>query len=1214
MEQKEDEDISIDFSKIKKFFAKEEKEEAKIEDTPKQEEKKESDELSIDVSKIKDFFKSHTPSDAEAEGHHPAKKDDDSIDMSFDFSKIKKFFKSEKGISSTDEELSLNWSKIAEFFKKYGIIFIALIPVILAIYVRMQAGFLLFTDDWARDSVINIIRTDLRADINQRFPNLPDSNKNFQLNTELAKSIKSGKYVFKTGQYAGQEMEISNQLRQTSQFFKAFYQDEKQEKYMPDIDPYYWSRYAKNIIERGHPGDTLKEGKPVPGGGSIKKPTPFDTLQLAPVGRFVLDDMFHPYSLAYFYKILNFFVPDLSLMRSMFYHTVFFSALCVLLVFLIARKIAGNLGGFFAGLIMAVNAAFLGRSLHPDNDVWVIFFPLVITWVFLISISAKTTLKVGILTIIAGFFTGLYTTAWSGWWYIFDFLLGTIALTSLYIVFSKFGKIKNDIRLFFSDGVLRNIIIFGVVYFFSTAAFAILFSGWFDFKNSFLGPLSFQSIKAPVTPYIWPNVLTTVAELNEGAIDEIVNSMGGPSLFFISLLGLILSISRIEGLQKFDFTYILVTAVFYSILFIRVGAQRPALYKTIGVFTFIAWIVIPILLRILIAMYRKDPSYDFKLSILLSLWVISTVFASIKGIRFTLLLAPAFSVAFGVALGKTYLYATKLATRELRIHKVIGSSILIVLMLLVYINPIRGAISNARNDIPIVNDAWYNTLISIKQNSKENAIITSWWDFGHHFKAIAERPVTFDGTTQTDAAAHWVGRLFMTDSEKEAFGIIRMLDCGHNNATVVLSRINNDLIKSLKIVKEIIELDKKEASKRLAGYGLAPQQVEEVVANTHCSPPEAFLIASNDMSTSRQDMDGGKSGVWSHFGSWNFERADIWFNAKKMQKEQGIEYMMNKFNYTREKAESIYFEIQSISNDRDANSWVAPWPGYGGTMGCSKNDAGLYVCNNGLQINLSNYDVFGIGQKGIVRPKVAAFTTKESMIKKEFNGDTLDFGLTIIPRNDMLLEAVISSKELTGSMFIRMYKMQGHGLKYFKLFKHETGLTGTNIYIYKVDWEGKNETIVQEYVDYLRKFKEVESLTNISKEYVPTIFNIGDEIVAGDFKWKFSNFTKKSQIGDYISREADGEFLILDVEVENIGTSAQLLKNSLIELIDNQGREFSADIKYYDVKPEAIIFDTINPGIVKKGKIVFDIPKGLTNLKIKVISNRDNIFNYIKIQ
>ena len=73
-----------------------------------------------------------------------------------------------------------------------------------------------------------------------------------------------------------------------------------------------------------------------------------------------------------------------------------------------------------------------------------------------------------------------------------------------------------------------------------------------------------------------------------------------------------------------------------------------------------------------------------------------------------------------------------------------------------------------------------------------------------------------------------------------------------------------------------------------------------------------------------------------------------------------------------------------------------------------------------------------------------------------------------IPVSEEELEVVLSSRELTGSTFTRMFYMQGHGLRYFKLFDHQRGLTGTDIYVYKADWEGGNMTIVSEYLDNLK--------------------------------------------------------------------------------------------------------------------------------------------------
>ena len=385
MNEKEDDEISIDFSKIKNFFKRGKKDEKHIEGTaqhsPKKDEK-ENEDITIDFSKIKNFFKSDkTDHKKEHTLREEDKKDDE--ELSFDFSSIKKFFKSpEKESIAADEELSINWNSIINFFKKYGVIFVALMPVILTIYIRMLTGSLAVTDDWATNSVMSSMRSQIKAGVDQQYPNLPDANKNALVDTQLQKLITQN------------NQQIVQQIRATSDYFKKFFQDENGKMYMPDIDPYYWFRYAKNILDHGHPGDILKDGKP------------FDNHQLAPSGRFVFPDMFHPYFLAYFFKFLHFFAPDLTLMRSMIYYPVLVSALCVLLVFLIARKIGGNIGGFFAALMMAVNTAFLGRTLSPDNDAWNIFFTLIITWFILETLEEENIIKIIVLTLLGGFLPG----------------------------------------------------------------------------------------------------------------------------------------------------------------------------------------------------------------------------------------------------------------------------------------------------------------------------------------------------------------------------------------------------------------------------------------------------------------------------------------------------------------------------------------------------------------------------------------------------------------------------------------------------------------------------------------------------------------------------------------------------------------------------------------------------------------------------------------
>ena len=43
--------------------------------------------------------------------------------------------------------------------------------------------------------------------------------------------------------------------------FRETLRNEEGITYLLAIDPYFWNRHAKNIIEKGHPYDYIKDGK-----------------------------------------------------------------------------------------------------------------------------------------------------------------------------------------------------------------------------------------------------------------------------------------------------------------------------------------------------------------------------------------------------------------------------------------------------------------------------------------------------------------------------------------------------------------------------------------------------------------------------------------------------------------------------------------------------------------------------------------------------------------------------------------------------------------------------------------------------------------------------------------------------------------------------------------------------------------------------------------
>ncbi|MBI2208080.1 hypothetical protein HYU50_01140 [Candidatus Woesearchaeota archaeon] len=1049
-EQKtEDEEISIDFSRIRNIFkakkteAHEDKkrEEYKAEKVHA-EEKKDDDEITIDFSKIKSIFGAKPKHDEEKEQKHherktehhaEAKKEDDEV--SLDFSKIKNikniFRKDEK--AAADEDIAIDIKKIKDFFVRHRILLLLLIPIFLSIFLRVQPAYLPITDKWAADTVINSIKSQISGQISQQYPNLPEQNRNALVENELQKVLRQ------------QKSQIDQQIKATSNAFKSRLQDDSGQTYLSSIDPFYWMRHTQNVLKNGHPGDEIRDGKP------------WDNHMLAPGGRPVPFDMFHAYFQAYLFKFLSFFNRDIGLMKVAFYMPVLISALAVIPAFFITRKIAGDFGGFIAATIVAIHPSFLIRTMGgiSDTDAYNVVFPLLITWIFLEALEAKSIKNSIILSAISGLLVGLFSFAWSGgWWYIFDFIL---ASTVLYIAYYTFVH-KNDLIRNFSGFVrqrtIKNSVGFLLIFCIVSALSVTLFVNFSQFTGFAKNPMGFARLKEVGITTIWPNVFTTVAEQNPASLNSVIEQIGfGKTFFFlIALMGIALTVTRINDKKWW---FIAGTLVWYvAIFFINV--------QNLNIFLLL--ISIPIIIRILIALWESDTIIDIKYAILLVLWFVATTFASTKGVRFTLLLVPAFSIGFGVALGQFYRYAATLISKGLSVNKMVSKTALAILLILLIIPPYISARDTAKNSVTDFDDSWRVSLEKIKEDSKPDAIVNSWWDFGHWFKFWTDRAVTFDGTSQNTDQAHWIGKVLLTDNEDLAIGILRMLDCsgyaGGTRAFDALVGLTGDEIKAIDFMYRIMPESREEAENILLRE-FNKNQTENVLKLTHCQAPQDYFITSGDMVA--------KSGVWAHFGSWDFDRALIYNTLKKKEYANNLDksskFLQDRFNYSKGDAENIYYEVQSITTSDQANGWIAPWPGYAGTAGCSANND-ILTCSNGFIVNLTDKEVFANAEQGVVHPKKASFPTNDGIALMEFNESLVklqngrELGFALIKKGDSY-GVVQMDSDLVTSMFTRLFYQDGIGLRHFKKFSDEVSIFGSRIIVWKVDWEGKEKNIIE---------------------------------------------------------------------------------------------------------------------------------------------------------
>ncbi|MBU1728066.1 hypothetical protein KKA39_02045, partial [Patescibacteria group bacterium] len=605
----------------------------------------EEEDIAIDFSqlgkKIKGFFKTEkeTKSSEETEQKQVSEKEEDlSIDFSQMGKKIKNLFNNDKDKTSLktssehEEDLSFDFSKVTDFTKKHSRWLIPLVLIFIAIgfstYFRMMPADLPITDDWAQNTVYNYYREQIGNQINQQYPNLPQQNRDLLVEKEWQKQLKENKDS------------INQQIDAVSQQYKAQLQDDSGQTYLLAIDPYLWFGEMRNNINYGHFGTEVVDGKEINFLRNGKDGKPGEP-----------GSAFHLYFGVFLYKFVHFFSGNISLLNVVFLIPVIIIGLALIPAFFIGRKIAGNVGGFFAAIIVAINTALLGRTPagFADTDAYNVFFPLLVLWLVLETLDADKLKKKIIYAAAAGLSCGLFSRAWGGWWYVFDFVLATLGIYIIYHLIINIKK-KRDVIAYFSVPKVKNSFISGGLFLLASLICVSIISTFKTFISAFSSPLGVITLKQVAISSVWPNVMTTVAEFNTNALNTIVSQMGGKILFFIAMLGILLTILKKD----------------------------------------------------------KEGSRDPKYATFLIVWFIGTAYGFTKGIRFSILMVPAFAVAFGAGIGIIYEYLNQWLSKNISISNNISKIILIMIICLSLLSPIQAANNTAKNEIPSMNDAWYN--------------------------------------------------------------------------------------------------------------------------------------------------------------------------------------------------------------------------------------------------------------------------------------------------------------------------------------------------------------------------------------------------------------------------------------------------------------------------------------------------------------------------
>ncbi len=900
---------------------------------------KKDDEVELNLSWLKNIFKK---GGEEHETHKSSHKDGTH----------------REDMHTDDVAISWNPKAVWHFLVVHHAAIFILIAIGFSAYLRATPWEMPITDGWARDTLTNNVRGSITAQIQRQYPNLPVDKRNELIQVDLQRFLQENK------------AQLDEQVKSQSEYFKSRYRTPDGDHMLLDIDSYAYFRETWNLVQYGHLGNAIINGTVL-----------WDTFVLAPLG-IPPGDNLHIHLGAWMYGLWHFFDPSVTVFKTMFWLPFLIALIAPIPAFFIGRKFAGPIGGFFAALYMAINPATLARTSAgvPDTDVYSIVFPLLVIWAYLEAYDGKTLRTKLVWSGLAGLLSGLYAWAWSGWWHVFWIALaGTIAYMILRASISYRREPATTLKS------LKTTALVLVVYIFSSGFFVTIFREFNFFIEAAKQPFLFIAIQAAAKQTLWPNVYTTVAELNTVDLQGILGSIGGWTYAIIALIG-------------------------------------------IG-----------------FAMTKKDEHnhYDFKFGLILLFWIASTVYASTKGVRFLMLLSLPITICFASFVGNLCEVIGKWLYDHMGVPSAKNVIAVILFIMLIFSNQWPSAKAVSKQNIPLISDAWWSSLTHIRDVAEPNAILTSWWDFGHWFKAVAQRPTTFDGGTQNTPVAHWVGKMLLDSDEKEAVGILRMLNCGSNRAADLLEQeFGNDTVKAVDLLYSIFKLDLDAARVELLKSNVSDP--DHILEYTHCNPPESFVIASDDMI--------GKGGVWAHFGSWNFTRANIYINTKNTSRRQSIEYVQS-LGLDEAQATRLVDELRSLHDDRSINSWIAPWPGYAGGSGCKKQDD-IVRCQNGVEVNLTNWSPNQ--NNGVSSVKRLVYVENGELRIKSFNQSVNELDGLLLPSSTSDYTMIFSQYPLGTGLFTRMYFLEGLGLQYFDKFYDQSGVTGARVITYRVDWDGNS--------------------------------------------------------------------------------------------------------------------------------------------------------------
>ncbi|WP_295596782.1 STT3 domain-containing protein [uncultured Methanobrevibacter sp.] len=846
---------------------------------------------------------------------------------------------------------------------------------------------------------------------------------------------------------------------------KGDYVDSSGLPYFSEMDSYYNLRLTENYVDHGYVGDIKYDNG-----------TQMDMHRYAPDGNVINYELGIVYVTSFIHDIVNQFFGHHGIREVAFWTGAFIASLAVIPAFIFARRLTNDWGAIAATLIIVLAPNYFAHTFPGffDTDMFYYIFSLFFIFFFVECIRTDNLALKVIYAVLSIVSIGLFSQSWTG--YIFYVgLMGIFAVVYLIACYifnigeDNQDQYSNKLSWFIHQKELQSIILLLVIGAIGLAIFRGV-DTVIGIFGSLLNLLSLQSTARVVGGF--PNVLISVAEMQMPNLlgagmgsaflansNGVVNGLGGISVMFAGLIVLYILVSRafklrksnapkdikskpskgnrVSAAQKIDdqnkfklsigqldnlgstsdeITQNKRLIILYSCLFL-VWTLITILAVTRGS-RFITTIVLPfgLMTGIFIGFatdYIKNKlNNDNWLTVIV---ILCAALAAYPLTQINLTYGLVLLVAF-MAIGLVSIHVLKPNKSADNTSIPVKKYIAIALIVLALVSPtVCGAYITANQVVPGTNDAMWNSMTWINQNTENNTVITSWWDFGYLFEIAADRQVTFDGGSQSGDRAYWLGQAMTTSDLQYSAGIFRMLDSSGTKPQQDLYNATGDYGKTTEILKEILPMTAKNASDTLVNkYHLTNEQAQEVVNGTHpANPRPVTFVASSDMLQ--------KAGWWSYFGDWNFTN----------QSSKNYNYHVPNQQITVEPGTTGKL---SLYNNSGLLVNAVIQRGTGNNSTTAYTEAINTYNNSAIILNGTPYNPLNISHMIVIEDGY--------LVKNESVGDVKDANYTLFLMGEKnKYTPILMDNKLSNSMFTQLYLLGGANQNIYEMVHMENGVS-----------------------------------------------------------------------------------------------------------------------------------------------------------------------------